>query len=301
MGILQFLFRPILFLFFSFQAMSVFAQDPGNTIPEPDDEFNLFLLVLGIKAEGWYIGQVSYKSGALINPPQMFWNKSVSEYKNISYEIRQQQDSLVIKEEIDQYKIVVNLDEEGLYDYRKNLFYGYDGWDWDVIKALQNKPNISDTLLESLARSYSNYAITFFYSPWGHSIVNSDTDRIRLKDSDPISVTRVKKFLAYENLSIATYERLKQKNAKYVTKVGYVGLKKSNEQMFVYTTLQFIGYEKEAAALLPGISFPDSLLQIAQNVLSEVKPNSILFTYGDNISYPVWLLQAKGTRKDLLL
>ena len=51
------------------------------------------------------------------------------------------------------------------------------------------------------------------------------------------------------------------------------------------------GFESELAS--PG------LLNYNYNVLAGLKPNAILFTCGDNDTYPIWELQAKGIRKDV--
>lgn len=49
----------------------------------------------------------------------------------------------------------------------------------------------------------------------------------------------------------------------------------------------------EAGTASPG------LLYYNYNVLAGLKPNAILFTTGDNDTYPVWLLQSQGIRKDV--
>lgn len=43
------------------------------------------------------------------------------------------------------------------------------------------------------------------------------------------------------------------------------------------------------------------LLYYNYNVLSGVKPNAILLTCGDNDTYPLWMLQARGVRRDVLV
>lgn len=41
------------------------------------------------------------------------------------------------------------------------------------------------------------------------------------------------------------------------------------------------------------------LLYYNYNVLAGLKPNAIIFTAGDNDTYPIWLLQSQGIRKDV--
>jgi hypothetical protein len=41
------------------------------------------------------------------------------------------------------------------------------------------------------------------------------------------------------------------------------------------------------------------LLYYNYNTLSGLKPNAIVLTFGDNDTYPLWLLQAKGIRTDV--
>jgi len=251
------------------------------------------------KQAGWYVGTVNYTTGTQVEPSHLFWNKATASYENLPYNERNDPDSTVIKNEVNSY-MNGHLDEATLYNYQRNLFYGYDNWDWDVIVNLQNKSNLTDTLLETLARAYSSYAINYFYPQYGLSSTNNDSDRIKLKDSEPISISRAKKFVHYENLAIATYQQLKALNPLYETKVGNIATKMAGEHMFAWSTLKFNGFENDATRYLTGVSYPDSILQKAKNMLQEIKPNSIFFTWGDNVTYPVWYLQSQGIRNDVI-
>lgn len=49
----------------------------------------------------------------------------------------------------------------------------------------------------------------------------------------------------------------------------------------------------ESGEISPGLLFYN------YNVISGTKPNAILFTSGDNDTYPIWLLQSQGVRRDI--
>ena len=83
-------------------------------------------------------------------------------------------------------------------------------------------------------------------------------------------------------------------------------LNPNNEEILVsmLTQSKLIGNEKEYSAYCKQYyktnDIPAGLLNWGYNILSELDQNAIVFTSGDNDTYPLWLLQeAKGIRTDV--
>jgi len=62
------------------------------------------------------------------------------------------------------------------------------------------------------------------------------------------------------------------------------------------------GCKSEAVKDLNKVNYPDSIINMAKKYLDAVSKNGILFTYGDNDTYPLWYLQEyKNYRNDILV
>ena len=79
------------------------------------------------------------------------------------------------------------------------------------------------------------------------------------------------------------------------------------EPYFEFLTKAQIGgdtaaFERHAKSLYRTREIPEGLLNYNYNVLMSLEPGAIIFSNGDNDTYPVWVLQgAKGVRRDVLL
>lgn len=253
------------------------------------------------RKDGWYVANIDIQKGNLLGKPLLFWDKQSGEYKILPYPTRDPSDSIAAFASKMDFIQHININELEIYNYTRNLYYGYEGWDWDVISSLKDSTILTDTLLESLARASSNRAINFFYNQYGIKELENDPDLKPLQPWDPISSSRVNKFMSYENLSIASYEKLIKQNPNYLIRSASCSTKGANERMFAYTTLSFLGFPEQGAHYLKGIVYPDTLLQVAKNYFKEIKPGGIFFIIGDNLTYASIFLQSAGIRTDIIL
>lgn len=250
------------------------------------------------KKDGWYVSEDNYNNPGNYFNTKLLWSKEGNKYIELDYPTTNGDTSL-ISETVSKYLTQINWSYEE-YQYQRNKYYGYPGWDWDVINDEPDKINITDSLLESKARAYFNYASGFIAEQFGDLFVNNDNDRLPLKANDKISKSRIEKFLFFELKAIDAYSEILKINPDYVTRVGNIRIKMANEYMFTYLELLMAGDSIKANEFAYKAQYPDSLLSLSQSYLSTLPLNSILITSGDNDTYPLWYLQkVKNYRPDI--
>jgi hypothetical protein len=275
-------YREVIYKFFS-------TYDIGNTNAYP---------LFQKKKEGWFVAKGSYSQPESFSTPQIFWSVKQGNYQPLNYS-KAPADTVAINQSIINYWQSVGGDYEE-YNFARNKYYGYPGWDWDEINEMTIEKTVNDTLLESLGRAYSNYASGFVIEQYGNHFENNDPDRSTLPDSVAISASRIKKFIHYEKKSWEAYEKLLKINPGYQTRVGNIALKLANEHLFLYSDLQMTGDTIDALKALEGVHYPDSILQLYKSCLNSLGKNAIIIAGGDNDTYVMWYLQEKqGIRKDV--
>ncbi|MEO6819412.1 MAG: hypothetical protein ABI204_06765 [Ginsengibacter sp.] len=252
------------------------------------------------KKDGWYVSQDYYNNPGNYIKTVQFWSKGNNSFININYP-ESNGDTSLISENIAKYLQLIEWTYEE-YQFNRNKYYGYPGWDWNIINDSADLNSGNDSLLESQGRAYSNYASGFIAEQFGDLFINNDSDRVPLKSNDKINDSRINKFIRYELKSIEAYKKIIKINPEYETKVGNIKIKCANEYMFMYTDLMMANAPLQAKQFAERADYPDSLLTISKTYLESVPLNSIIITAGDNDTYPLWYLQEiKEYRQDVIV
>jgi hypothetical protein len=112
----------------------------------------------------------------------------------------------------------------------------------------------------------------------------------------------LKTFRQYAHKSIKTFERLKQQNPRFETFVGEANQAYSNEFLYSFLTIRMYHSEEEAKKELINNLYDDKYLSFAKNFLNSCDKNAILFTNGDNDTYPLLYVQTQyNYRPDVLV
>ena len=246
------------------------------------------------KGDTWYVNIENLETEKIIKE-QLFWSKSGGKYLPL-VDFGPPAD--------DPGPDIVNRLSgwPSFYSYSRSPYYGYAGWNYDVIRIYgsKNLNSLSDTLLDGMARAYSAYADQFLWQQFGGVLANDDTLKTQLKPGVMPSTKRLDSARYYIDKAIQVYALLAEKYPTYQTLVGSSGMKKYNEQVHGYVQM-LLSNRKDLAKTYLQLSRPDQhYLQYAKNYLSWLPVNSILITSGDNDTYPLWYVQElENFRKDV--
>ena len=250
----------------------------------------LNILYFEKKLDGWHISFKEYDTDKEVFN-ELFWSFKERKFQDLS---------LKKNSKIDYAEIDALLNSRRSVLFKIHLYYGYLGWEDDVIALLENKKELSDTLLYSLGRAYSSKSGYFLHSNW--EFANPDIKFDMSEGQNALSKEQLQKYKFYANLAIKQYEKLKKQNPYFETIVGLINTKYSNEYLTAFLNLRIYQNEKEAKKMLKKGLYDDFYISYAKNCLQTCEPNAILFTYGDNDTYPLLYVQAQyGFRKDVMV
>ena len=232
--------------------------------------------------DGWHAVLWNYETG---NPSkdELFWSRKKNRFLPVSFK------AASVKE--------ITLDEQAVIDDNMNIAYDamspynfYRGWYKDVIHEFGKKKNLSDTILNALARAYAHQAASLLSDQYGLA-VKSEVFSLST-GQNALSEEQLKTYRHWHNLSLETYKKLLAKNPAFETFIGDASNIYANEVMSGYLALMYFSNETEARKELRQGLYDDFMLKTARNYLNSCDQNAILFSNGDNDTYPLLYVQA---------
>lgn len=252
------------------------------------------------KPGGWYVRVINLMD-LTYGPPQLFWSRKDQRYLFLNFPPQTRSDSAHAAAIIASYaKRFYMLTDEEVSKFDRGLYYGYDGWAWDVITTLEASPPTSDSLWESLAMAYDAYSSGYIVQA-SPLFENGDPDRSPLPDSAVIPFSRVQKYLSFERKSVDAFQHIYQLNKHYKCAGYEIGWQVNTIRVYTATVLDMLGYGQLGAPFLRDVSYPDSILRKSRRLMKSVRPNGILVMDKDTTTCPLLFLQTLGERRDITL
>jgi hypothetical protein len=248
----------------------------------------------GKKIDGWH---VIFKDnfGKEVSE-RMIWNAKKGQFINLKTKGSDEGG-------IEYTGIALNVYLRGLEPtfYQQYPVYGYANYQKDVIELLKDETDLSDELLDALARSYSAMA-TETILPGQFSGNYEKLKYDATFNVNDFETTRLEDYIFYMNQAIATFKKITEQYPNYRTIVGNIQTKYYNEYLTAYLSLRFVGQDKLAQQFLADDLYSKFQLKTAINTLNSCAKDGILFTAGDNDTYPLVYVQDKlNIRQDVAI
>lgn len=263
---------------------------------EPEDYIEGILFAK--RKDGWYVDIVNRLKNDSIKSEQLFWSVADNTYRPLNN--MQEANEETAQGKIDEY-LGANVSFNN-YGYERCRYFGYNAWAADMIRDFGTYTGTADTLLEGLARAYSSYSTKYLWYQQGGADDGNDSLQRPLGGLEIPSQARIAMVKKYLDKSIATFKRLQAVDPAYITLVGNSGMKVFNETMHGYMQMRMCRNNQFANEYLDQIPQDETIMALAKNYLSGCAPNAILFTFGDNDTYPLWYAQQKQHyREDVIV
>ncbi|MBK7174549.1 MAG: hypothetical protein IPH84_15260 [Bacteroidales bacterium] len=244
------------------------------------------------KKDGWHVYTYYYLADSVLKD-ELFWSLKKKKYLEIDYP-----EAVVSTSESDvrQYLQI----KSNVYCFNVSPYYGYAGWNIDLINDFSSCDSPDDTLLESLARAYSTYASELIGDNVGFA-----NRKVKLRPAPgqtSLSLDQLSIYRSYVQKAEELYYTLWERNPDYITLVGDVYNKYSTEFMAAYMALfMHHSYEEAKKELKEGL-FDSFTLDMYRKHLASCDSNAILFTAGDLDTYTtLYLQEMENFRRDVLV
>lgn len=187
-------------------------------------------------------------------------------------------------------------------DFDFNYLYGYDNWTTDLIAFLEEKKSLSTTELEMMARVYSMEATDYIH-PQTYGVKILKTQHLVASGYEKVAPERVAGFVELAEKSLACYYQIQKQDPNYRPLIiDGLNVKINNELMHFYLTMKLVKEEEIAQRFIDRVNYTTDEINVCKAMLDVCDRGSVLYTSGDNDSFPFWYIQDKlGFRKDVTI
>lgn len=249
-------------------------------------------ILLEKRAIGWKVTTVYTQSNDTIS--ELFWDAQKKQYNRIG--LPKNTDN-----EINEDAIANFIRSSSPARFNSLRYYGYVGWVQDLISLYENKTVLTDVELYSLGYAYANYANGLLNDNFEFN--DSKTNFNLPISKNAMTENQLQAYLTIEKKAINCYLELYKRNPKFETIPGAIGIKYFNEIASNFLNLRTYQNEKVALEAIQGKAiYSENFKLYAKYMLDSCDKNAILFTVGDNDTFPLLIYQVQNNyRKDVLI
>ncbi|MGD1846270.1 MAG: hypothetical protein ACFB10_12865 [Salibacteraceae bacterium] len=296
----------LLSLFLSLQCLLVLGTPDPVPFPNYDAVVQKFYALYSTKdkpsgsklafekrPDGWHVALIDYNSTPKVIKRELFWNAQKQKYTPVPF-------TMIGENEDNAGEMASFINVSSKRYYQLCPYYGYTGWDKDMIDAFGDAKTISDSNLYALGRAYSSYASNLLHNNSGMADFKVKFELPEGKNS--LQPEQLAQYRQYRHKAIEKYAELEKRDPEFKTIVGNIGMKVANEHLTAFLDLRTHQNEKEAQKELADGLYSEFYRAVAKNYLNSCDRNAILFANGDNDTYPLLYMQVKyGVRPDVLV
>lgn len=260
-------------------------------------------LILEKRESGWFVKTINRHDTI----QQLYWNKIKNEYEELNLPTKPvaisvsefNTDHEKEENEAEIKKQLLNTYPELNYDIFP--YFGYDGCFYDNIKLLEKNSELNDNEIYTLGYSYSQLASNLINYNYEFYLKDLNYNLQFIKNS--MTKNQLEKFLEYSEKAINYHRILSQKSPNYNAISGSINIKYQNEIVSLYLNLLIYQNEEIASKyLLDHSLYSENINLYSKLMLDSCEKNAILFTAGDNDTFPILFYQLKNNyRKDILI
>ncbi|MGH1339657.1 MAG: hypothetical protein ACRBFS_26295 [Aureispira sp.] len=175
-------------------------------------------------------------------------------------------------------------------EYNVNRFLGEENWAEEVINYYQQNHYNTAEDSYSLGRAHSYKSAQYLLKYGKHHLLNTEPKLLEA-------------LLYNSKQAIAYFKTTHELAPDFKTVVGSIYTKYCNEIVALNSSLASLGLKEQAQAIIANQElYSDITIAFSKNSLESCPLNAILFTNGDNDTYPLlYLQQAKQIRTDVLI
>ncbi|PKP22366.1 MAG: hypothetical protein CVU05_04250 [Bacteroidetes bacterium HGW-Bacteroidetes-21] len=240
---------------------------------------------------GWFVTVTDYYNPGNKLKADLFWSSEKNKFMPLTFPKKEKNENL-------EKEHTTFLNDWNSMNYNLCPYYGYPGWEMDMINSYENQKNLPDSIIYALGRAYSSFASNLLNNNTGLADQMLQFELPQTKNS--MTAEQLEKYRFYRHKAIEKFDLVTQMNPSLETLIGRIGIKASNEHLTSFLDLRVYQNESEASKeLKPGL-YNDFYISMAKNYLNSCEKNAILFTNGDNDTYPLLYVQSQlGFRTDV--